>query len=94
MLCSPKRDHISITVHGWKMCTNIISYILLYFQLGTVEGLPGGRHRNPITQKPDDALDRLAGCLVRAIHAQFRSRQHPGRLGRPASFGSDQAHRE
>jgi len=45
-----------------------------YFQLGTAEGLPGGRHRNPITQKPDDALDRLAGRMVRAVHAQFRPR--------------------
>jgi len=43
--------------------------IIFFFQLGTSEGLPGGRHRNPITQKPDDALDRLAGRLVRAVHA-------------------------
>lgn len=71
-----------------------MSYILFYFQLGTVEGLPGGRHRNPITPKPDDALDRLASRLVREIHTQFRSCQHPGRLGYSASFGSDQAHRE
>lgn len=65
-----------------------------YFQLGTAEGLPGGRHRNPITQKPDDALDRLAGRLVRAVHAQFRPRQRPRRLGRAAGVGADQADRE
>lgn len=72
----------------------IIRALVCCFQLGTVEGLPGGRHRNPITRKPDDALDRLAGRVVRAVHAQFRSRQHPGRLGRAAGSGPDQAHRE
>lgn len=79
---------------GPLRCETIYCTLVFVFQLGTVEGLPGGRHRNPITQKPDDALDRLAGRVVRTVHAQFRPRQHPGRLGRAAGFGPDQAHRE
>lgn len=63
-------------------------------QLGTVERLPRGGHRNSTTQKPDGALDRLAGRLVRAAHTQFRARQHTGRPGRAAGFGPDQNHRE
>lgn len=70
------------------------TFLCVSLQFGAAEGLPGRRYRNPITPVPDDALDRLAGRVVCAAHAQFRSRQRAGRLGRAAGAWPDQANRE
>lgn len=69
-------------------------FLSVSFQFGTAESLPGRGHRNPIAPEPDDALNRLAGRVVRAVHAQFRSRQRARRPGRAAGARPDQANRE